>query len=495
MNERILSRLEPVRRRQFRREIVRFAAIGLLAGSLFAIWLGILRWQKPEGDRVTFWAALAFVLAGPALGAIAATARGRSTRAAAAAVDAHYDLKDRAVSAVDFLGKKVTTPIHALQVADADQHLLGLDPYRVVPFKVPAVLPFGAAAAILAIGLLLWPRPAAVHARPADPLEPVIAAAEQAEESLEDLEEAAKRENDPKLKELVQKLTVAIEQMKQPGVDVKEALAKLSEMQAAITAQQANFNVGLVDTQMQALGEALASTEALDGAGQSLQAGKYDKAADQLEQADPKFDRKEVKNLKEKLAKAAKQMEEAGLADLSTATTELAEALESEGSSQSALKKLSNLARAQGRRKRLNDMLTLSNNSLSECKGNCNKGGGIRIRKKSKRDTPTSGWDRSISGNVDGDRTRLDSERKRDQVKGQMGEGDSETETTHMPEGRQTAARKYSEQYQKYRRMSEAALNSEPIPLGHRQTIRRYFELIRPQGDEAEKADAAPRTP
>ena len=91
--------------------------------------------------------------------------------------------------------------------------------------------------------------------------------------------------------------------------------------------------------------------------------------------------------------------------------------------------------------------------------------------------------------------TKLDSDRKRDQVKGQMGEGDSETETTHMPEGRQTAARKYSEQYQKYRRMSEAALNSEPIPLGHRQTIRRYFELIRPQGDEAEKADAAPRNP
>ena len=95
-----------------------------------------------------------------------------------------------------------------------------------------------------------------------------------------------------------------------------------------------------------------------------------------------------------------------------------------------------------------------------------------------------------ISGNTDGDKTKLDSARKREQVKGQMGEGDSETETTHMPEGRQTAARTYREQYQKYRRMTEAALNSEPIPLGHRQTIRRYFELIRPQGDEAEKADA-----
>ena len=140
-------------------------------------------------------------------------------------------------------------------------------------------------------------------------------------------------------------------------------------------------------------------------------------------------------------------------------------------------------------------MLTLSNTNLSECKSNCKKDGGIKIRKKSKKTTPSSGWDRSVSGNTDGDRTTLDSARKRDQVKGQMGEGDAETETTHMPEGRQTAARKYSEQYQKYRRMSEAALNSEPIPLGHRQTIRRYFELIRPQGDEAEKADAAPRNP
>jgi hypothetical protein len=94
------------------------------------------------------------------------------------------------------------------------------------------------------------------------------------------------------------------------------------------------------------------------------------------------------------------------------------------------------------------------------------------------------------SGNVDGEQTKLDAARKREQAQGEMGEGDAETETTHLPEGRQTAARTYKDQYQKYRRMTEAALNSEPIPLGHRQTIRRYFELIRPQGDEAEKAES-----
>jgi hypothetical protein len=96
----------------------------------------------------------------------------------------------------------------------------------------------------------------------------------------------------------------------------------------------------------------------------------------------------------------------------------------------------------------------------------------------------------ATSGNTDGDRTKLDSARKREQVEGQMGEGASETETAHMPEGRQAAARAYQDQYKKYRRMTEAALNSEPIPLGHRQTIRRYFELIRPEGVDADRAAA-----
>jgi hypothetical protein len=46
--------------------------------------------------------------------------------------------------------------------------------------------------------------------------------------------------------------------------------------------------------------------------------------------------------------------------------------------------------------------------------------------------------------------------------------------------------------YAKYKKMSDAVLDSEPIPLGQRQMIRKYFELIRPSnGDLADKpADA-----
>ena len=206
-------------------------------------------------------------------------------RAAAAAVDAHYGLKDRLVSAVDFVGRTLNDAARP-PVADAEHHLQGStraawcrSVFR-SPCRSPPSPPSWRSDCSSGRGRPPF-RPAA------EPLENVLAAAEEAEESLEELDEAARRENDPRLKELVQKLNESIEQMKQPGVDVKEALAKLSEMQAAIAAQQAQFNVGLVDAQMQALGEALASTQSLDGAGQALQQGNYDKAADQLEQADP----------------------------------------------------------------------------------------------------------------------------------------------------------------------------------------------------------------
>ena len=42
----------------------------------------------------------------------------------------------------------------------------------------------------------------------------------------------------------------------------------------------------------------------------------------------------------------------------------------------------------------------------------------------------------------------------------------------------------------KYEALSESALESESIPLGHRQTIRRYFEMIRPSAGETNTVNA-----
>lgn len=89
-----------------------------------------------------------------------------------------------------------------------------------------------------------------------------------------------------------------------------------------------------------------------------------------------------------------------------------------------------------------------------------------------------------------GERTpQLGNKDKQNLTGQQTDEGESEVETTHSPEGSQQAQREYRESYAKYRKISESVLENEPIPLGQRQTIRRYFESIRPSDEEVDLVD------
>jgi hypothetical protein len=333
-----------------------------------------------------------------------------------------------------------------------------------------------------------------VDAGPSAPLPYVVAEAEKIEERLKDLEELAKQEPNDELKKLVQELKQMVEEMKQPGVDEREALAKLSEMQAALQAEQAQYNTGLVDGQLAALGEALSSSQCTEGAGKALQDGKHEKAAQELEMLeDPPTDRKEAKALEEKLKQVAKEMGEVGLGSMSEAAGEMAEGVKAgRGKFQKGAKLLAKAAKDQARRKRINNFLAAEFDRLTECKCNCN--GGPEGKKLTKSLSPSSNWGRATSGNI-GDKTNMLTEKRMEQVTGvDSGEGTSEVETTHSAEGRQNAQRGYKDVYKEYRRMSEAVLDSEPIPLGHRQTIRKYFELIRPQNSELEKKDGGEGT-
>jgi hypothetical protein len=95
-------------------------------------------------------------------------------------------------------------------------------------------------------------------------------------------------------------------------------------------------------------------------------------------------------------------------------------------------------------------------------------------------------WGLAASGNELGERTpNLGSKQEMRLTGKQSEEGETEIENTQTPEGKEDARRAYRESYAKYRKISEAVLESEPIPLGHRQTIRRYFEAIRPQEADA----------
>jgi hypothetical protein len=487
--------LAPVRRRQQAAFALRTTVYGLLAGSLAGAGFGLFRWTT--GRAIDLGPAIAVLAAGPVLGVLIGLGWRRGWHKAAAAVDRHYRLKDRSATALAFLAKAAPGDLHRLQIADAEKHLGRVEPRQVVPIRCPRPLPYAVAVLALAVVLLSWPlKTAEVSGSPAEPLPQVVAEAERIQEALHDLEEVARQEENKELEKLVEELKQKAEAMKQPGVDEREALVKLSEMQAAIQAQQAQYNTEVMDGQLQSLGAAMSAATALEGAGKALQEAKYDKAEKELDKLDdPKLDRKELKTVEEKLKQVAKESGEVGLGQLSGAVSDFADSLkEGKGNAKRASKALAKEVRNQARRKRINNLLDAELARLREGKCNCQGNSTAKGKRPEKSTTPSSNWGMGTSGNALGEKTKLLSQRNQVDLTGDPGEGPSDVETTASPEARQQAQRGYKEAYNKYRKLSEAVLDSEPIPLGHRQTIRRYFELIRPQsGDGSEKMENADR--
>jgi hypothetical protein len=482
--------------------VLRLTMYGLVAGSLFGLLFGVLAWRY--GSPLSLgWTVALVAAAGPALAlpsALAGLLWRRRLHDAAVAVDQHYQLKDRSATALEFLRKSALTPLQSLQIADAAEHLQHVDPRQVAPVRRPRSLPYalGLWVAAAAIAVLMWVFPfgtPSVEAGPAPAPPQIVAEAERLQESLQDLEEVARQEDNKELEKLVEQLRQKIDEMKQPGVDEREALAKLSEMEAAIQAQQAQYNTAVVDGQLQSLGAAMSAAVALEGAGKALQENKLDKAAKELEQLeDPQLDRKEQKVVEEKLKQVAKEMGDVGLGQLSGAVSDFADSLKGgKSKGKKATKVLAKEVKNQARRKRINDLLNSELDNLKEGKCNCQSNSLTKGKKPYKSTSPSSTFGMETSGNVQGEKTNLLGQNNQVSITGTPGEGPSDVESTASPEARQKARRGYKETYQKYRKMSDAVLDSEPIPLGHRQTIRRYFELIRPTNSDANDKKAGGR--
>lgn len=498
MTDALRSKLHPVQRRQFFQSVSGWMVCGLLLGAVIGIGCGAVRFWTGWAEGGTF--ALLALAASPLLAALASVAwlmPRPNWIAAARAVDQHYDLKDRTESALDFSRRTIATDKQTfaeLQMADAMRHLDDVHADVVAPFKAPRLLSGALIAAVAAVVVALLPlKSQELSAAPTSPDDQIVAQAEEISESLKELEDEFQKESDPELEQLLKELKQKTEEMKEPGVDVKEALAKISEMQAAIQSAQSQASLEQVDQQLQEIGEAMASAKALEGAGQALAEGKYDKAMKELaELEDVEFERQEARNTAEKLKKAAKRSGDSGDGSISDAAKEIAEGIEDGDSdaTKSGARKLGDKVGKQSRKKKINDLLNAQLTELAECKCNCQKNSNVTGKKKQKSSNPSTNYGMTESGNIDGDSTSLASSVNREQINGTAGEGESEFETSSSSEGRQEAQRGYKEVYQKYKKMSDAVLESEQIPLGHRQTIRKYFESIRPQqGEEPAKTE------
>jgi hypothetical protein len=479
----IYTELRLVRKRQQRLRVLRGAVLGLMVGSLVVIGLGMAcwwaGWTMPRGWSV------ALLAGGLLVGGLIGQIRAISWRVAATAVDDHYQLKDRAVTALDFMTLRDPGVFHELQVLDARAHLSNVEPCRVVPWRMPRALPFALVALGAALVLMISSaRPSKVQAAEPEPLQAILDVADEIEEDLKQFDVLAREEQNASLAQLVQQFRDKLEEMKQPGVSERQALSMISEMQATLAQQQAEMNTPLVDNQLQALGEAMSPAAPLENAGKSLQEGKFDKAAKELENVkEEPIDQKQAKAAQEKMERVAKSMQDAKLGQLSAAAQRMAKGLQgATGQLQKGSRDLAKQVRQHERRRRINQLLALYQDRLNECKSHCRNSYLAWIEQK-KKSGPSSG-----AGSGKGDeplakKTDLPGIHQLKEIPGDAAEeGPSEVESTRtLEEGSDQAARRYREVYQKFRRKSDAVLDHEPIPLGHRQTIRTYFELIHPR--------------
>lgn len=310
----------------------------------------------------------------------------------------------------------------------------------------------------------------------------------RASDGMEELEKFQQEQNDPELEKMLKELNEQLKELTEPGLDPKEALAKLSEMEEALQEMQQQMTDPTSEAQMQEIGEALSLAEAMAAAGQAMAKGKMEQAAEELAKMEmPELDRKTEKAVTEKLEQAQKNSGEGSKKQsVKEALDKICQGLSSGNKSkfQDGAKGLASECKKQGQKKKLSDLLKKQCQCLSECKSECegecknqapgNKNGGNKAGKGS-------------AGDSVGEKTAKQKTGQEVKLTGQdSGTGDVDIETTTNPEQEQEAVRQYRQKSDKYEALSESALESESIPLGHRQTIRRYFEMIRPQGSEAD---------
>lgn len=483
--EAIRTRVDAVHSRHQKQWIWQCVSVGLVGGGLAGCLLGLVRVFSTDAVG---WAPIVLaVLAGPALGWVFAVLRPRPLREAAVSIDRRYGLKDRVATALGFLSDpNHASPLRELQIEDARSHVANIDPALVAPLRAPRswLWGLGLSAGAVVLALVTTPPQPAVASVVSNDV--VLAQADRMADELEELKDLNEKQADPEVEKLLKELAEKIEELKQPGVDPKEALAKLSEMEAALQKKQQQLSDPNIEASLQEVGETLSLAEPFRSAGAALSQGNLEQAAEELEKLElPKLDRKTERAITEKLDQQARQNPGDG------ARRALREALGqvSQGMTQGdrsrfkdGMKGLAGECKKQGQRKKLFDLLRKQCQCLSECKSECEgacKNDSDSNKKGGKH------WGLARSGNELGDKTPLLKSGEQMKLTGQESDsGEVDTETMSSPEQEQDAVRQYREQVEKYEQLSESVLESEPIPLGHRQAIRRYFEMIRPQAAE-----------
>jgi hypothetical protein len=488
----IEQRVRDVQIRQQRQWLWQCVSVGLLAGGSIGTVAAIIR-ILAEGTISWLWVVTA-VLVPVFLAASVAIVNSRSILHAARAIDSQCGLKDRTETAMQFLSSATgNSPLQRLQVQDAENHLQAVDPLNVVPMRIPRSWGCGVLMTVMACILSCFAGQSEQISAAMETNAIIVAQADRVENSMEELEQFQHDQNDPELEMLLKQLACQITELKEPGIDPKEALARLSEMEAALQEMQQQVAATSVEAELKEVGEALSLAEEMVAAGQAIVNGDMDKASEELSKLEvPELDRKTEKAITEKLQQIQdRQSDTRPKEDLKESLAKAVKGMTTgdKKAFQEGMKGLAGECKKQSQKKKLSNLLQKQSQSLSESKIACETESRAQIQSNKK------GGMNAGKGSADlyGDQTAKQQAVSEMNLKGEdSGNGDSDTETEKGTEQQQEAVRQYRQNADKYEAMSETVLESESIPLGHRQMIRRYFELIRPTAVESDTANVNP---
>ena len=497
----ITQSLMAVKRRSRIQRLFESLCGGVFYGTLAALPL-LLMQLSGVFSGVQAWAILLICLL---LGLAASTMVGwfgpLETKAAAEKTDTHYRLKDRLLTALRLIAKPDQTVIERLQISDAAGFAAKVDARVVVPYRVPRHFTRTLGVLLLAVGLCVaspYINPQQTLEAAPMPVQEVIKSAELLKEGLVDWveEKANEHPDEEELKDLAEKLDKQQVKLEETLTDPREAIAVMSEMEAAANAMMSEYNLEAMDASLQEIADALSASELSRSASQALKDGNYAKAAEELTNMDvSEMSKLERNAIAQQLKQSAGNMQKRNQKELSQMTEKLSDELQ-EGNCEAACEsacQIAGVCEKQGLRKgicqALGSKLALLSLCKSDCAGACqsqgNKNGGENNKKSN---SPSNNWGRGTAGQPDsGEETNLGGNREMKQITGIQGNGPSEYETILSNEGsEEQTSRSYSEAYREFRKLSESVLETEPIPLGQRRMIRQYFESIRPQGNENE---------
>jgi hypothetical protein len=409
-----------------------------------------------------------------------------SLHEAARTIDRVGSLKDRVVSALEFIQQPSDEPLTELQIKDTLNHLQ--TPKQVARYSIPRKTAL--CALIMAVLLTLSSVEFFGPSVTSDEIDYSLQIAEETEpllKHIEEIKEEARQMGDQELAEIIKQLETKTLELAKARITPKEALAKLTELDLMVKSKMSPKKLANMESLLKELGQKFMGSPIMGNFGSALNRAEYKKAAKALDETKEKIEKlpkEQRQNLSDDLKQAGKSLEDTDLdalgADFCGASSSMEE--DDLGAAKAYLSKARRKLVDFDREKIRNLLLVKLLSQCQMCKagvcGACNALGNNMLPRKSK--SPSNSAGKATDPNPFGEMTTIDSALQLERIAGLQGEGPSAIRMSETsPEGQQSAVN-YKDVYTRYQELSEEALSQEHIPLGYKYYIKRYFESIRP---------------